>query len=291
MKLSSVLFGSGGGSQSSSTSNQYGESRSSSFGETGSTSTQTGRSGSQQRLAFEELFASLYGGAGRAASAVNAGGLAETAQQLFTGGLTFLEGLGGGAGADALEARIGDTTARDAQLETLRGELGELFNEELMPGVTSLGVSTGTLGGSRDSVLRAQAAKAVAGQFSKGAAGIISADQAQRDNAAATVARLKQSGAAGGLDALSSLYGLAEGGELAGLMPFQILAQIMGDPTVLGESFSEELGLSESFGRQGSQSYGFDYGTSTSSSTSKGPTQGLAQAFLGGGGLSMGFKF
>jgi hypothetical protein len=79
-----------------------------------------------------------------------------------------------------------------------------------------------------------------------------------------------QSGAGTGLDALSSLYGIKNSGEMAGLQPFDVLSQIMGGPTVLGQStgssFAEDL--SRSFSQQGSKSYGYDYGTSHSQSKS-----------------------
>ena len=65
-----------------------------------------------------------------------------------------------------------------------------------------------------------------------------------------------------------------------------MLSQILGGPTVLGTSSSLDVAsaISNSFGQQGSQSYGFDFGTTHSQGTSKGtgPSQGLAQAFLGG---------
>ena len=259
-------------SQSQSDELSFGFDEASSFGEQGSSSlsSSTGRSSADQRIAFEELFASLYGDAGAAAKGVNTGVISGAAKQLFSGGLGFLETLQGNAGTDALEAGLGDTSSRDAQLELLRTQLGEFFNEELVPGVTDVGVQSGTFGGARDGVLRSQAAKAVAGQFSTGAAGIITADQQRRDAAATQLAQLKQGGAAGGLSALNSLLGLSSAGEFAALSPYEALASIMGGPTVLGSSQSEDIAqaISDSFGVQGSQSYGFDFGKATSSSSS-----------------------
>lgn len=274
MSFPGFSFGSSkSSSQSQSDALQFGVNGSSSFGVNGSSSVSDslGRSSADQRVAFEDLFAQLYGGASSAAAGIDTGAIGGAAKQLFSGGLSFLQTLQANPGAEALAARAGDTTARDAQLDVLKTGLGDLFNEQLMPGVTSLGVSTGTLGGSRDAVARAQAAKAVAGQYATGAAQILASDQAGRDAAAGKLGDLTVAGAGTGLSALDSIYGLAQGGELAGLSPYQALAQILGGPTVLGSSQSTDVAhaLASSFGEQGSQSYGFDFGTSSSSSSSK----------------------
>jgi hypothetical protein len=157
-----------------------------------------------------------------------------------------------------------------------------------VPGVRSAGIATGTFGGSRDAVATAQAAKAVSGQFAQGAAQILGQDQSQKIQAATALAGAQGQGASSGLNALGGLYGLAQGGASAALSPYQMLSQILGGPTVLGSSSSLDVAsaISNSFGEQGSQSYGFDYGTSHSQSTGTGPTQGLAQSFLSGGGLA-----
>lgn len=259
----------------------------SSFGEQGSTSQSlsTGRSSADQRIAFEQLFASLYGDAGAVARGVNTGVISTAAERLFSGGLQYLDTLQGNSGMDALEAGIADTSARDAQLELLRTQLGDFFGEELIPGITDVGVSTGTLGGARDAIARAQAAKAVGGQFATGAAQIISADQQRRDTSAAQLAQLQQGGAATGLNALNSLLQLTSAGEFAALSPFEALASIYGGPTVLGSSRSEEIAqaLSDSFGVQGSQSYGFDFGRATSSSSSSSKSKSMSFGFGGTG--------
>lgn len=260
-----------GTSESASSELSFGENLASSFGTSGSESSSSsfGTSSADQRIAFEDLFKSLYGGSAAAAAGLDPTNISGAAKQLFSGGLNFLEQLqGGDAGTRALEGRLTDTSGRDAQLETLRSSLGDFFNEELIPGITAGGVATGTLGGSRDAVEKAQAAKAVAGQFSTGAAQIISGDQAQRDAAAGTLSTLKQQGAQGGLNALNSLLGLVSQGEFAALSPYEALASIFGGPTVLGSSQSTDVAssLAQAFSEQGSQSYGFDFGVGSSSS-------------------------
>lgn len=276
------------------TSSSNGASVASSFGTTGSeqaatsSSSSTGRSSSSQDVFLADLFKSVYGGAAGAAGAINPDEISSAARSLFSGGVSFLDELGGGAGADALKARVGDTSSRDAQLASLKSELGDFFNTQLAPGVTRAGVATGTLGGSRDAVDLAEASKAVAGKFSTGAASIISADQAQRDAAAGKLGDLTNAGAGTGLSALQSLYGLASAGQTSGLLPYQILSSIIGGPTVLGSSQSMQDGSSfgvssgTSYGEQGSQSYGFN--TAESQSTGNASAWGISGGIGGGGG-------
>lgn len=265
-----------------STSSSSGVNLASSFGVNGSeqsggnTSTSSGASSSSQDVFLADLFKQVYGGAAGAAGAINPDEISGAARSLFSGGVDFLDQLGGGAGVDALKARVGDTSSRDAQLSSLKSELGDFFNTQLAPGVTRAGVATGTLGGARDAVDLSEAAKAVASKFSTGAASIISSDQAQRDAAAGKLADVNNQGAGIGLSALQSLYGLASAGGTAGLMPYQILASIIGGPTVLGQSQSQQqadaFGFSSgtSFGEQGSQSYGFNTSQSQSTGNSSG---------------------
>lgn len=269
----------------SSDSSQSGFNVATSFGDTGSASTSTsaGQSTSSQDVFLSNLFSQIYGGAAGAAAGIDTNNVATAASSLFSGGLDFLKKLGGGAGADALAARAGDTSGRDAQLDTLKTQLGDFFNTQLVPGITSRGVSTGTLGGARDAVEISQAAKTVAGQFSTGASNIISQDQAQRDAAAGKLGDLTNSGAAAGLSSLQALLGIAQGGQTAGLLPYQLLSQILGSPTVLGQSQSSQVAeaLSSSFGEQGSTSYGFNTGTSHQES------QGTGSGFSIAGGIGV----
>lgn len=292
--LGSLLFGSGSKQQQTSETTSQGEQASSSFGVSGSGSTSTsassGASQSSQDVFLSQLFSQIYGGATTAAAGVDTADISKAGSQLFSGGLNFLDRLGGGAGADELAARANgsDTSGRDAQLGVLQSQLGDFFNKQLLPGITSRGVSTGTLGGSRDAVELGEATNQIGKAFSTGAASIISNDQAARDAAAGKFADVTNQGAAAGLSSLSSLYGLAQGGATAALTPYQILSQIIGGPTVLGNSSSTQdavaQALSSSFSNQGSSSYGFDTSSTKSQGNAVGGTQGLVQAFLGGGG-------
>lgn len=265
-------------SSSQSTSSQLGINEASSFGTTGSSSSSNsaGSSSSSQDVFLSDLFSSIYGGAAGAAAGVDTGAVSTAADQLFSGGLGFLDKLGGAG--DALAARAGDTSSRDAQLGVLKSSLGDFFNEKLVPGITSRGVSSGTLGGARDAVELGAASKEVAGQFSTGAASIISQDQARQDALAGKAADVTNTGAATGLSALQSLYGLSQSGQTAGLLPYQLLSSIIGGPTVLGQSQSSQLAeaLSSSFGEQGSSSYGFTSGESQSTGQASGSAFGIS---------------
>jgi hypothetical protein len=140
----------------------------------------------------------------------------------------------------------------------------------VIPGITNRGVAAGALGSSRDTIARAQAAKSVAGQFSQGAASILNADQARKVQAATALAGVEGSNSATALGALNSLFSLNQAGANASIEPYTMLAQILGGPTTLTTSSSIADALSSSFGEQGSQSYGFNYGTGSSQSSSQG---------------------
>lgn len=286
--LGGLLFGSPSKQSSQSTSSQQGFNTSSSFGTTDASSTSSAQS--SQDVFLSDLLSKVYGGAAGAAAGVDTGGIASAGQQLFSGGLNFLGQLTANPGAADLAARASgtDTSARDAQLGALKTQLGDFFNENLLPGITSRGVSSGTLGGARDAVELGTATKQIGNTFSTGAASIISADQAARDAAAGKLADVTNQGAATGLSALSSLYGLQQGTQTAGLLPYQLLSSIIGGPTVLGSSSSQSG--SSSTGVQGSTSYGFDTATSQSTGQGTGGTQGLVQSFLEGAGGTAQFK-
>lgn len=217
-----------------------------------------GVSQSDQRVAFEDIFKSLYGNAGGAASKAAEmvplfqGQIAE----LYGSGGKILDELGVGAGEDYLQSRLTDTSGRDAQLDILQQRMGSLFNEELNPAITSRHVAGGTLGGGRQGVAQGVAAGKVAREFAGGAADIISRDQIARDSAAVSLMAGRTQAAGVGLNALPDLLGLAEAGLGAPMSPYAGLSQILGGPTVLGSSSSEDVAtaLSRAFSEGRSQS-------------------------------------
>lgn len=267
---------SGGASSSVNTSRSGSVSRSggTSFGESGSRSTQS--------LAFADLLSALYGDAlgatGRVAQNVPA--LETVAGSLFDSGVGFLDQLGGGAGADYLDARLsGQDGILDDQLAGLSEDVGRFFSEELLPGVTDSAIRAGQLGGGRQGVAQGRAIDTAAREFRRGATDLRVADRAARDQAAVQAATLGQAGGVAGVAALPGLYGLREAGAGAALSPYERLAALVGGPTVLTEATS--------FGSQGSENFatadafslaeaiansfnfGEDFATSSSQTTSK----------------------
>lgn len=289
------MFGISGSKQSSSSTSQSQSTASSfDFGLSGSESLSLSEGASQstgfgrttQSLAFEDLFRSLFTGAsGAAAKVAEAAPIFQgEAAQLFRGGLRFLDTLQEeDAATGYLESRLtGPDQAAEAQLGALGSELGDFFNEQLLPGITSRGVAGGTFGGSRTGVAVDRAAKGVASTFSRGAADILSRSQAGRDAAASTLGGLRTQRAATGLSALPSLLAIPGASMNAALSPYTALASILGGPTVLSESVSGQQATSYDLARALSESFGIQVGgsesqsTSSSTSTSKGKSFGLS---------------
>ena len=239
--MSLFSFGSGGSSSSGSSLD---------VGSSQSISQAVSQAGGQsnQNIAFADIFSQLYGqGASRAL-----GGKKENpALQLFSGGIEFLQNLTNNSGVESLKGIVeGDSSALDNNLMRLQDSLGRLFREEINPAITSDAVGSGTLGGGRQGVAQAGAARGIAEQFSQGAASLISGDQQRKDTAATTLAGLIQQGSSLGLDNLGNL--LSVGVEAnTNLAPLAALSSIIGDPTVLTQSsdFSNAINqsLAESF--------------------------------------------
>lgn len=247
-----------------------------------------GQSTSRQAIAFEDVFAQLYGGASNVAGrlASEAGGLTDQANLLFSGGLGFLDTLAGGADTEYLASRLtGDNAVLDEQIGALGEDIGRFFREEVNPAITSAGVATGTLGGGRQGVAQGRAAEAAAREFQRGATALRSADVAARDAAAAQLQQGRIAGAGAGLSAIPSLFGVAQGGFGAELAPYQALAGIVGGPTVLtqaqatdfAQSSAEEIAaaISRAFG----ENFSLDFGTSESSSYATSRTKSKGKSF------------
>jgi hypothetical protein len=228
-----------------------------------------------QNVAFEDIFQKLYGGATAAAgqSALLAPTLTDQAQALFSGGTKFLDALQ--QGTDYLGGRVaGESPVLAEQINALGGDIGKFLQEQILPGITSQGVATGTLGGGRQGVAQGLAAEAATRQFQQGATSLRAQDIAARDAAAGQLGGLATQGIAGA----TGLYGLAQAGSLAGLAPYQSLAGILGGPTVL----TQQQATSEDIAKAISAS--FQYGTSQS--TSSGKSFNIGGGFGGGGGGS-----
>lgn len=247
-----------GASSSKSSSQQGSESSAISESVSGSTGRQT--------VAFEDLFRQLYGGASNAATkAVGGSELGSAAQQLFTGGMNFFEGLGGDAGSQYLTDRVtGQNNILDEQIGGLQEDVGRLFREELNPAITSRAVAGGNLGGGRQGVAQGLATEAAGREFTRGVTALRTADQSQRDAAAGTVAANSLASASTGLGALPMLLQSAQSATAPELGIYSQLASILGGPTTLSssDSFSKSISeaFSSSFGSSKSSSFGFSLG-------------------------------
>lgn len=270
------MFGFGGGKSSSSSS-----SSSSSFdnldqvgfdfGEQGSVS--GGQATSTSRVAFEDLFSQLFGGSASAAAGINTGAITSAANNLFSGGLSFLEGLGGDAGSSYIGNQItGANELADDQVDQLSEDVARFLGEDIAA-IDSRGVAAGTLGGSRGELQRGVAEGERAREFIRGATGIRQGAQARTDSLAQFLSGQSTQNAGLGLSALPGLLGLQETGAMSSLSPFLALSQIYGGPTVLQDSQSSDFG--SSFGRN----FGFDQTTGRAASESSSSSSSSSKNF------------
>lgn len=233
---------------------------------------------STQAIAFEDVFARLFGGAEQAAAGLDPSLLVDASNQLFAGGTDFLAGLGGDVGTDYLTSRLeGADQLTGEQIQLLQEDVGRLFEEELLPGVTSEAIAGGQLGGGRQGVAQQGAIREASEAFRRGAVDIRTRNQAQLDELAAGVAARDIQGAQVGLAGLPGLAGIVEMGFGAELAPMERLAALLGGPTVLTESESAGMQDAMDFARAFSRSFGqsTDMSRSRTESTSSSRSFGL----------------
>lgn len=222
-----------------------------------SSQSSTEQSTSKQSIAFSDLFGKMYGSAATKAASMTGDAFGSSANQLFSGGMQFLANLGGGPEQDYMQARLsGPDEALQAQIATMREQMGQLFNEQINPAITSDAVRSGTLGGGRQGVAQGVASSGLMREFGAGVSGLMAQSQAARDSLAVEGRRAGAAESQIGLGSLSSLLGLAESREGASFLPESLLARILGSPTVLGESQS----TASSQGKSKSSSAGFSLG-------------------------------
>lgn len=242
---------------------------------------------SSQEVFMADLFSQLYGGAAGAAGGISTAGITDAANQLFNQGSGFLTSLmGQAAGTDTagqyMTDRVtGDDGVLNEQIAALEADIGRLFSEQLMPGITSQAVGGGQLGGGRQGVAEGMAMREAASQFTQGATQLRAADQAARDATAANLAQIQGQAAVSGIAALPGLFGLQEAGAMATMSPYMSLAQIMGSPTTLSDSLAQ----SWQFGQGSSQQSSFGEAASFSTAQSKSRSNALNMSVgFGGGG-------
>ena len=254
---------------SSSSSNSSSQSTDSSIG--GSSSGGFSQSGSEQNIAFEDIFARLFGGAEGAAGGLDPSMLTDTANSLFSSGTGFMDQIGGNAGTSYLEDRIsGDNPMLQEQIDLMGEDLGKFFGETLNPQITSQAVGGGQLGGGRQGVAQGQAMQQVGEQFTRGSVALRAGDMQARDLSATTLAGNSIQGAMAGFQGMGALMGVADAGFSAGMAPYERLAAILGGPTTLGSSSSSSADWANAF----SQSYGQSSANSNSRGRSFGFTPG-----------------
>ncbi len=248
-----------------STSSSSGSSSSINSSQASSTSGGFGVAGSQDAVAFEDIFARMFGGASNAAGGLDPSLLTGAANSLFGSGTQFLEGLGGDAGSNYLADRLsGNNDVLEQQIALLGEDLGRFFSDEINPQITSQAVGGGQLGGGRQGVAQGRAAEVLGEQFTRGATALRAGDIAARDSAAGLLSQNNIQGASVGLGGLGGLAGLADMGFGANLAPYERLAAILGGPTTLGSSFSTSGDFAESF----SSSFGSSQASQSSNTRS-----------------------
>ena len=134
------------------------------------------------------------------------------------------------------------------QLGMLGSSLGDMFNNTVMPGLTSQANSAGGLGGSRHQLGIGQAAGNMFDQFQQGATSIMGNAYNQAANSAG---QLQQSmmGAAGAMPGMGGdIFNLGMSPFNAAWAPLQNQAGLLGGPTVLGQGQSSAQGKNQSSG-------------------------------------------
>ncbi len=215
------------------------------FGVSGSVS----ESSSSQEVFEADTFRNLFANASNVAGQVDTRALTDAANSLFSQGSGFLGSLSDiSAGTDEsgrfLSSRIsGEGGFVDENIAALGEDLGQFFNEQLLPGITSESVSGGALGGGRQGVAQGKAIESVGREFRRGSLEIRNADLRERTEAARQLSAQKLSAGQAGLAGVQSQFDLAQAATLAPFSPFLTLAQILGPTTTLSDSSSSSMSL------------------------------------------------
>ena len=202
------------------------------------------QSTSTQDVFESDIFSQLFGGASNIAGNIDTSGLTRAANDLLTKGSGFLGDLEGiSAGTDVsgefLRSLIsGEGGFVEENIAALGEDLGQFFNEELLPGITSQAVGGGQLGGGRQGVAQGKAVESVGREFRRGALDIRNADLRRRQEAAGQLSAQRLSASQAGLTGVQQQFDLANAATLTPFSPFQTLASILGGPTVLTQQQS-----------------------------------------------------
>lgn len=234
--------------------------------------------GSQDRLAFEDLYQQLYGGAsGVAGGLADNPFLSQTANQLFASGQGILGGLQNDAGSKYLTDVLTSNGNVDEQIGLLGEDINKFLSESALPSIRRTAMGAGQLGGSRQGVAEGQALDIATNQFARGAADIRNQNLNRQLQAGGQLSAQNIQAAQTGLAGNAGLYDLANQGFLSGLSPYAALASIYGDKVTLGSSLSSSTSwdsavasaFGEDFNIGNSSSYAYDQATSKSKGKSK----------------------
>ena len=129
------------------------------------------------------------------------------------------------------------------QIQGLGSDIGQFFQQQIMPGIASQAGQAGQFGGSRQGIASGMAGQDALRQFSQGATNLRQADYGQGLQAAGMLGGLSNDY----LGQMGNIYNLGMSPFSAQWMPLQNMANIIGNPTVLGSS----QGSSKSYGWQG----------------------------------------
>jgi hypothetical protein len=117
------------------------------------------------------------------------------------------------------------------QIGAVQGLLNRNLSENLLPQISQSANAAGQLGGSRQGVAQGIALRGTQESLANTSADIYAQDLLRRQNAAQAQGALQTGAGATGLQSLPGLLNL-------GLSPLAALSQIIGSPTVLGQSQS-----------------------------------------------------
>lgn len=210
----------------------------------------------------------LYGKAGALAGQQgNAGevaqGLVDRNMGAVQGGIGALQDLAGGGGPLANYANPNSDLAR-RMVGDASDAIGQNFNRVVLPGITSAAGQVGGIGGSREALARGVAAGDAASAIGKAATDIYAQQYQTGAQAAAglTDARLSAAGQLPG--AATSAVNLGMSPFAASWAPLTSLANILGGPTTLGQSFgmSQAQGQAENWQSATSKQKGNQWGIS-----------------------------
>jgi hypothetical protein len=136
------------------------------------------------------------------------------------------------------------------QIGNLGQQLGDFFNNQLMPGIAGQAVDVGGFGGARQGVAQGAAAGHVAQQFQQGSTDLMANAYGNAQNAAGqqTQAMLGANSALGGM--AGDAFNLGMSPYNAAWGPLQQQAGLLGGPAMLSQSQQQSQGTGSTTGKK-----------------------------------------